>query len=218
MLIPGGNIALDFPLYDSQGANANALALPTGVLVRNGVDTDMTVTITNKTTGLYTAAATLGAWSAGDIVQLRVTATVDGVTAAGIVFVDTLVAEDAALAVEVSGPRVSSGELLTLVQGDDYVDESAIVVTLTGSGLGALVTETWSLWLNTRGAAPVTAAGDADAPDADTLVLTFELSAEQTAALLATSGLWGVKRATESASMNPRRGKLLVLPDLEVQQ
>lgn len=218
MLITGGNIALEFPLYDSQGANADALALPTGVLVRNGLDTEVPVTITPKSTGLYTAAATLGAWSAGDVVQLRVTATVDGVTAAGIVFVDTIVGEDAALAVQVSGPRVSSGDLLMLVQGDDYVDDSAIVVTLTGSGLGALVTETWSLWLNTRGAAPVTAEGEADAPDDDTLTLTFELTATQTASLLATSGLWGVKRATDSASMNPRRGKLLVLPDLEVQQ
>ena len=49
-----------FPTKGSTGALADADALPTGVLYKDGVDSGATVTVTNITTGIYKAVFTVG--------------------------------------------------------------------------------------------------------------------------------------------------------------
>lgn len=58
---------------------ANADSLPTGTVYVNGVADAAVVTVTNITTGKYKAAATLPALSAGDTVEIMISAAVGGV-------------------------------------------------------------------------------------------------------------------------------------------
>lgn len=71
------------------GAAIDADSLPTGTLHVDGVDNAAAVTIANGGTGYYTAAVTLPALTAGQIVGVRVTATVAGIAGQGIVWQDT---------------------------------------------------------------------------------------------------------------------------------
>jgi len=83
MYQPGDTIAYEFPTHQvSTGAAKNADSTPSCVLLRNGASTAETVTVTNVATGLYKAVVTVPSdWVASDEVQLRLTATVDGITA-----------------------------------------------------------------------------------------------------------------------------------------
>jgi hypothetical protein len=75
----GETIVSEFTTRSSAGS-ANADSLPTGTLVINGVDDGATVTIANKTTGVYTASVVLPTIDDGDLIQIRVAATVNGVS------------------------------------------------------------------------------------------------------------------------------------------
>lgn len=75
----GQSITEDFTTHASSGALTNADSLPTGTLVLNGTDNAATVTVTNKATGVYKAAVTLPTLAVGDVVQLRINATVGGI-------------------------------------------------------------------------------------------------------------------------------------------
>lgn len=68
------------------GASANADSTPTGTVYVNGTADGASVTVTNVTTGVYKAAVTLPALSFGDIVDLVIAATVDGVADKGVIF------------------------------------------------------------------------------------------------------------------------------------
>lgn len=72
----------------STGAAADASSTPTGTLYVNGTSNAASVTVTNKATGVYSAAVTLPSLSAGDIVSLRIAATVATVAGEGIVWQD----------------------------------------------------------------------------------------------------------------------------------
>jgi hypothetical protein len=62
------------------GEAQNAGSLPTGILVKNGVDTAVTVTIANKATGVYSWSTPIAStYSRGDRIQVRVSATVAAV-------------------------------------------------------------------------------------------------------------------------------------------
>jgi hypothetical protein len=79
------------------GAATDATGTPTGTLYVNGTSNGATVTVTNITTGLYKAALTLPSLSAGDSLALRISATVSGVSAIGVVWQaigDTVLASD----------------------------------------------------------------------------------------------------------------------------
>lgn len=79
------------------GAAADATGTPAGTLYVNGTANGATVTVTNITTGVYKAALTLPALSAGDVVSLRIAATVATVAGEGIVWqevADTSLASD----------------------------------------------------------------------------------------------------------------------------
>lgn len=68
------------------GAATNADSLPTGTLYVNGTANAATVTVTNITTGVYKAAVTLPTLSAGDVVDIRIAATVAAVAGNGVVW------------------------------------------------------------------------------------------------------------------------------------
>jgi hypothetical protein len=70
------------------GAAADATGTPSGTLYVNGVANAATVTVTNVTTGVYKAAVTLPALTAGDIVSLRVAATVATIAGEAVVWQD----------------------------------------------------------------------------------------------------------------------------------
>jgi hypothetical protein len=71
------------------GAAADAAGVPVGTLYINGVANDAVVTVTAVATGLYKAAVTLPALSAGDVASLRVAATVSGIAGEGVVWQET---------------------------------------------------------------------------------------------------------------------------------
>lgn len=71
------------------GAATNADSLPTGTLYVNGTADAASVTVTNITTGVYKAAVTLPTLAIGDIVDLRVNATVNSVNDNAVIWTDT---------------------------------------------------------------------------------------------------------------------------------
>lgn len=74
------------------GAAADADSTPAGTLYVNGTANGATVTVTNITTGVYKAALTLPSLTAGDVVSLRIAATVSSVAGEGLVWQDTTTA------------------------------------------------------------------------------------------------------------------------------
>jgi hypothetical protein len=87
----GQAVTVDFTTANpTTGAAADADALPTATLVVNGTDNAATVTVTNKATGVYKAAVTLPTLGAGDVVSLRVAATVATIAGVGVVWTDTV--------------------------------------------------------------------------------------------------------------------------------
>lgn len=85
----GQSITVDFTTSKfSTGEATAADSLPAATLVVNGTDDAATVTVTSKTGGKYKAAVTLPTLTVGDIVQLRVAATVDSVAGVGVVWTD----------------------------------------------------------------------------------------------------------------------------------
>jgi hypothetical protein len=76
---PGDSVTVDFTVHDSSsGELSNADSLPVGTLIQNGVDTAVTVVITNKATGRYKAQVIIpDTYVAGDEVQIYISATVN---------------------------------------------------------------------------------------------------------------------------------------------
>jgi hypothetical protein len=71
------------------GVGTNADSLPTGALYVNGTVDAAAVTVTNISTGLYSAAVTLPALAVGDEVQIAITATVSSITDKAVIWTDT---------------------------------------------------------------------------------------------------------------------------------
>jgi hypothetical protein len=89
-VITGEVITNQFTTRDATtGAATNADSTPTGTLVIQGVDQVTTVTITNISTGLYRYSVTLPTLTANYHVQIRIAATVNGVSDSAIVFSDS---------------------------------------------------------------------------------------------------------------------------------
>ena len=85
----GQVVTVDFVTADpTTGAATDADSTPVGTLVINGTDGAATVTVTNKATGVYKAAVTLPTLSAGDVVSIRVAATVATVAGVGVAWTD----------------------------------------------------------------------------------------------------------------------------------
>lgn len=89
-VVSGQSVAVEFTTRNgTTGVGVNADSLPTGTLVKNGVDNAATVTITNPNTGSYLASVTLPTLANQDIVQMRIAATVNAVADKAIVWTDT---------------------------------------------------------------------------------------------------------------------------------
>lgn len=86
----GQAVVVEFTTQTVAGVATDADALPAGTFVVDGVDDEATVTISNKATGVYTASVTLPALDRGALVQIRVSATVDGVAGKGVVWGDSI--------------------------------------------------------------------------------------------------------------------------------
>jgi hypothetical protein len=93
---PGAALRNEFPTFDSDGQNADLDegALPTMMMVRNGTDLpDVVFTVVRKALGRYRySTVTPDDSVANDSIQIRATATVDGVEASDIVDEYTVVA------------------------------------------------------------------------------------------------------------------------------
>lgn len=82
MIKSAQSVTVDFTTVSPvTGAATDATGTPVGTLVVNGTDNGASVTVTNKATGVYKAAVTLPSLDAGDVVQLRIAATVAGIVA-----------------------------------------------------------------------------------------------------------------------------------------
>lgn len=81
MIYRVGDIFRDgFTTYNGSGALTDADATPTGTLIVNGADAADAVPITKVATGDYRVSVPLVGRSVGDICQIRISATVGGVT------------------------------------------------------------------------------------------------------------------------------------------
>lgn len=73
----------------STGVATNADSTPTGTLYVNGTADAASVTVTNVATGIYKAAVTLPTLAVGDVVDLRIAATVSSVADTEVIWSDT---------------------------------------------------------------------------------------------------------------------------------
>jgi hypothetical protein len=71
------------------GVATNADSTPTGTLYVNGTADAASVTVTNVATGIYKAAVTMPTLAVGDIVDLRIAATVSSVSDTEVIWSDT---------------------------------------------------------------------------------------------------------------------------------
>lgn len=117
------------------GAATNADSTPTGTLYVNGTANAATVTVTNITTGVYKAAVTLPSLSLGDVVDLRVAATVNSVTDNGIIWTDT---SDGSSPSELLAATVDTVALSTLLTNVQAFAAGLVGVTDNGDGTYAL--------------------------------------------------------------------------------
>ncbi len=123
--------------------------------------------------------------------------------------------------IEFTVPTLTNGGTLQLTQGHDRQGTNAISATVTGTGVGSLDGDDWSLALNTPGAEPQIVDGtEVTTVDANTLSMKFPVTKAESALLKATTGDWSIERVTVSDlyELNPIRGKLVVLADLRVKR
>lgn len=228
MLTRGQTLSFEFLLHDPSLAglvdnDGSPGTDPAGVLVRNGVATAETVTVSRISTGIFKAVAVIpDDWEAGDCVQVRASATVDGIADADEVFTTTLsptleeiaaavVAALGTVTVNVNGAMSATGEL-SINQGDSYLFEDSrhIPVSVTGtfpSFSGATVT----LHLQSSDEI-VIADGVVVTATGGTRVFRFDLTEAQTASLPEGVGQWEVQveLATSGNTLTPVYGTLNV--------
>jgi len=128
----GDTVTVDFTTHDpTTGAAMSAGVLPTGVLVRNGVDSAEVVTVTLKAVGIYRAAVTVPAgWAAGDEVQIRIAATVNAIAGNAAVWGDTL---DTVRSGEVATTIGVAGAGLTALGDARLANLDALVSAIPGA-------------------------------------------------------------------------------------
>lgn len=91
MYRPGDTLNAQFVVTSATGAAANADALPTAILTRNGVDTAEVVTVTSVGVGRYVASALLPAsYVQADSVGVVVSAVVGGIASKAVVMRDVI--------------------------------------------------------------------------------------------------------------------------------
>lgn len=116
------------------GVATNADSTPTGTLYVNGVADAASVTVTNITTGLYKAAVTLPTLAVGDVVDLRINATVSSVADNAVIWRDTkdIVIDSAGLADATAVKLGPSGSAMAQTARD--IGLSVLLSNGTGTG------------------------------------------------------------------------------------
>jgi hypothetical protein len=122
------------------GAASNADSLPTGTLYVNGASNAASVTVTNVTTGLYTAAVTMPSNLAiGDAVELRINATVNSVSDNAVIWQDMAdVAINSSGAVTAGTVSDKTGYALTQAFPTNF---SALAITAGGAVTAGTVSD-----------------------------------------------------------------------------
>jgi hypothetical protein len=118
------------------GALADADATPVGTLYVDGTANAATVTETNVSTGIYKAAVTLPALTAGQIVSLGIAATVAGVAGGGIVW------QDVADTVHTSDVKTDTAAILADTGTDGVLLAAAYDAAKTAAQAGDAMTLT----------------------------------------------------------------------------
>ena len=150
MIKSAQSVTVDFTTVSPvTGAATDATGTPVGTLVVNGTDNGASVTVTNKATGVYKAAVTLPSLDAGDVVQLRIAATVAGIDGAGVVWVESI---DETPSVSTSTTDSTTAGAITRMRGNSW-SISLTIGTITGYT---------SLWF--------TAKWDRDDPDISSVI------------------------------------------------
>ena len=131
MVKTGASVALQFLVSDANGALSNADALPTGTLVKNGTATADVVTVSNISTGVYSASVTMPTLAAGDVMQIRIAATIGGVTTGGVVWrddADTKYVSDtlSANVTQLNGTAQTAGDIIPAISGIGTAGGAAI--------------------------------------------------------------------------------------------
>lgn len=119
----------------STGVATDADSTPAGTLYVNGTSNAASVTVTNITTGIYKAAVTLPTLAVGDVVDLRIAATVNSVADNAVVWRDTkdIVIDSAGLADATAVKLGPSGSATAQTARD--VGASVLVGDKTGYAL-----------------------------------------------------------------------------------
>ncbi len=129
-------ISGQFTVHSGTNALVNADALPTGTLVVAGANNGAGVTVANVSTGVYSWSVTLPTLTAGQVVQVRIAATVATVATGGVVFKEMA---DTKLTSDLQDPTVASiqsGLATSAAQAviDDLVDDLETRLTATRAG------------------------------------------------------------------------------------
>ena len=169
MILPiGGTFNHEFSTRNTTGALADATSTG-GVLVVNGTNTAVTVTITDIGTGRYAVSVSLAGRAAGDRCHVRISATCDGVTDEGIVgeFVIGPVGADVRA---INGDSTAAGNLELAYDGTGYTGGTTPQIVqvgsyTTGSGPADMILATPAYKLSTDFNGNVTVASAMSASD-----------------------------------------------------
>lgn len=139
----GSLISVDFNINDAFGVSTDADSLPVAVLVRDGVDTAVVVTVINKETGIYNASFTVpDDVSQGNVLQVRMTATIDSEVSKAIIYQEVfggaypeLLLNIDFITQTVDGVASDADTLPTAVFSRNAVDDAS-VVTVTNKETG----------------------------------------------------------------------------------
>lgn len=125
----------------------NADSLPTGTLYVNGTADAASVTVTNVATGIYKAAVTLPTLAVGDVVDLRIAATVSSVSDTEVIWSDTkdLVIDSAGLTDANMVKAGPSGSGSTQTAGDIYARLGAPAGASMSADIAAINAKTTNL-------------------------------------------------------------------------
>lgn len=128
---PGDSIFGDFFIQSPQAGSAvNADATPSGVLVRGGSDTAISVSVENKDTGLYRFGVSVpSSYNEGDFLSVRVSASVGGSLGRGNVWSGVLNASTVADNTGATGAGASVFPIVVTDENDDPISNVEVWVT-----------------------------------------------------------------------------------------
>lgn len=215
----------------STGVATNADSTPTGTLYVNGTADAASVTVTNLATGIYKAAVTLPTLAVGDVVDLRIAATVSSVSDTEIIWSDTKdIAADSSGKVPAT---IAAGDLATDSITAAALKADAVSEIQSGLMLASSYTapdnSTISSISTTIGAAGagLTALGDTRLANLDAAVSTRlatdgytapdNASASSAASSAATAATQATNAATQTTAENIRTAVGLAAANLDSQ-